>query len=134
MTTRDFIQYNPDGTLTRRITKKAGFRDCTIRKRIGGRFVVHRFDKHGNMVQEVQTGNLVVNVGIQHLGDILIGCESTNLCLGFIEPDAGTTAVVIGDSDIETPVDACCLDRLAASAQTRNACSPFSGNGSLCQP
>lgn len=124
-TVKDFIQYNPDGSMTRHITPLPVARFCDFRARLGGRFIIEVKDKSGNVISHQECDNLIVNNGIKALGDILIGSKTTNLDLGFIEPDAGSTCITICDTDIETPVDACDLDRLTASAQTRDVCSPF---------
>jgi len=70
--------------------------------------------------------NLIPDVGITKLGDILIGDETTDLDLAFLEPGEGTTPPVIGDTDVEDPLEGSPHPaRLPQTAQTRAASSPF---------
>ncbi len=88
-----------------------------------GKFLVKVYDKNGKLRDYTFGYNLVPDVGIQHLGDILVGVESTNITLDFIEAGSGTTTPVIGDTDTETPLTP--ADRLAATAQTRSGSTPY---------
>ena len=73
---------------------------------------------------EKHTGyNLIPDIGIKHIGDILIGVETTNLTLAYMEADQGTTNPTIADTDSETPVTP--ADRLAVTLINRNSVSPF---------
>lgn len=87
-----------------------------------GRFqvVVHR----ANGKEETRIGyNILVDNGIKRIGDILAAVNSTDIDLGFMEPDSGTTTPAIGDTDSETPLTT--ADRLAATVQSRAASTPF---------
>lgn len=67
--------------------------------------------------------NLIVDNGIKRIGDILAAINATDIDLGFLEPGSGTTIPVIGNTDTETPLTP--ADRLASTAQTRSATTPF---------
>jgi len=70
--------------------------------------------------------NIITDVGIKKLGDILIGDETTDLDLAFLEPGEGTTTPAIGDTDVEDPLEGSPHPaRLAQTDQTRSASSPF---------
>lgn len=90
---------------------------------IGGKFGIQVTRADGTIEDKIYVNNLIVDVGIKHLGDILAAIETTNIDLGFLEPGSGTTAAVIGDTDTETPLTT--ADRIAATTQTRSATSPF---------
>jgi len=100
--------------------KKAPFKDQLS---LGGEFnlTVHRMPE--DTWEFYHTHNLIVDVGIKHLGDILTAAESTDIDLGFIEPGAGLTAPDLGDTDTETPITP--VDRLATTLQSRSSVSPF---------
>ena len=93
------------------------------RARIGGEFWVDLVRANGEALDRVFAPNIIVDNGIKQLGDILANNVSTDLDLEFIEPGEGTTAPVIGDIDIEDPLDP--AERLAATSQTRSATTPF---------
>jgi len=67
--------------------------------------------------------NIIVDVGIKHLGDVLNGDETTNIAFAFMEPGSGTTTPVIGDTDTETPLTP--ADRMPVTNVTRSTTSPF---------
>jgi len=104
--------------------KKAKYNDH-FRHGIGGHFtvVVHRAKTGRDETRHAK--NIIVDAGIKHFGDILVGDETTDIDLGFIEPDAGVSVPAIGDTDTETHVDGGDEDRLAAVVQSRNSVSPF---------
>jgi len=92
--------------------------------------LIHRYGKlqviitHPDGSKSKQIGyNILTDVGLKHMGDILVGAEVTNLDIGFIEPGSGTTTPVIGDTDTETPLTT--ADRIPATSQTRSSSSPF---------
>ncbi len=87
----------------------------------GFTIVVHRAKTGQN--ETYHTKNLIVDVGLAQLGDILAGNETTDIDLGFIEPDEGVSVPVITDTDTEDPLDP--ADRLAATVQSRSSVSPF---------
>jgi hypothetical protein len=93
--------------------------------------LIKKYGKIQVVVHDPKTGkdkksigyNLMTNAGIKHLGDILVGTETTNLDIAFIEPGSGTTPPDIQNLDIEsglTPVD-----RLPVGSQTRSSTAPF---------
>jgi len=91
---------------------------------------IHRYGKlevivtsPDGKVKKSQGYNILTDVGLKHLGDILVGTEVTNLTLGFIEPGSGTTTPVVGDTDTETALTP--ADRLAATVLSRGGSSPF---------
>ena len=70
--------------------------------------------------------NLIPDVGIKHLGDMLIGAETTDIDLAFIEPGEGSTAPVIGDIDVEDALEGSPHPaRLPETNQTRSVTTPF---------
>lgn len=92
--------------------------------------LLHRYGKievivtHPDGSKTKRTGyNILTNIGLQHMGDILAGIETTDIDIGFIEAGSGTTTPAIGDTDTETPLTT--ADRLAAASQTRSSTSPY---------
>jgi len=104
------------------MTKQAPFVDH-LSLAMGGEFAltVHRMTT--DTWEFYNTHNLIVDLGIRHLGDILTAAESTDIDLGFIEPGSGTTAPDLSDTDTETPITP--ADRLATTLQSRATVSPF---------
>ena len=94
--------------------------------------LVRRYDYvkvvvHGQDKDKTTYGyNLIPDVGIKILGDILAGVETTDTDLTFIEPGEGTTAPVIGDTDVEDPLEGSPHPaRLPFTVQARSATTPF---------
>ncbi len=103
--------------------KKVEVRFDHFRHAIGGSFtmVVHRAKTGQN--ETYHANNLIVDAGIKQFGDILAGLETTDIDLGFMEPDEDTGAPLISDTDTIDPLDP--ADRLAATIQSRASVSPF---------
>ncbi len=103
--------------------KKAEVRFDHFRHALAGAFtvVVHRAKTGQN--ETYRTNNLIVDAGIKQFGDILAGIETTDIDLGFMEPDEDTGVPVISDTDTIDPLDP--ADRLAATVQSRSSVSPF---------
>lgn len=74
-----------------------------------GHFTLVVYDEYGVVKQYQQTDNLVVDNGLDCMGDLVFG---TTLCTGeaffnHIEIGTGVTAPVIGNTAIETPIGGC---------------------------
>ncbi len=93
-----------------------------LRSALGGTFTVEVKD-NGKVINKQSIDNLIVDVGVAQLGDVLAAIETTDIDLGFIEPGFGSTEPDVTDTDIEDSIVP--EDRLAATAQTRAAASPF---------
>ncbi len=74
-----------------------------------GHFTLVVYDEYGVVKQYQQTDNLVVDTGLDCMGDLVFG---TTLCTGeaffnHIEIGTGSTAPVIANTAIETPIGGC---------------------------
>jgi len=74
-----------------------------------GHFTLVVYDEFGVVKQYQQTDNLVVDTGLDCMGDLVFG---TTLCTGeaffnHIEIGVGVTAPLISDSTIETAIGGC---------------------------
>ena len=92
--------------------------------RIGGVFgiTVHRAD---GTEEHQSVNNIIVTKGVKRLGDILAGVETTDIDLGFMEAGSSAQDPVIGDEDTVAPLTGAGSGRLAQTAQTRSATTPF---------
>jgi hypothetical protein len=83
--------------------------DITDSARAYGHFTLVVYDEFGVVKQYQQSDNLVVDNGLDCMGDLVFG---TALCTGeafydYIEIGTGSTAPTIADTTIETPIGGC---------------------------
>lgn len=65
-----------------------------------GVFEVKVYDSEGNLKSQTKTKNTITTVGVNELGDLVIGAHSNTI--NYISCGTGTTAPVIGNTDLET--------------------------------
>lgn len=93
--------------------------------------LIHRYGKlevtvhHPDGTTSTSHGyNILTNVGLIHMSDILVGTETTNLDLAYMEPGSdGVTPVAIADLDLNNPLTP--TNRLPVTSQTRSATTPY---------
>lgn len=54
--------------------------------------------RNNSVYDRVYFGNIVVNIGLQHIGDVMAGVDSTNLTLTKF--GAGNASVIVNSSDL----------------------------------
>jgi len=88
-----------------------------------GIFTLKFYDENGNLKRTAKCHNIITNDGIKYLGDILIGVNTTDITLAYIELDSGATTPALTDTDSQTPLTP--ADRLPVTSASRNTVAPF---------
>jgi len=81
-----------------------------------GWFVIDRFDKHGNLIESVETPNATMNLGFKEVAQ-LIGTDTTGsaTAFDFVAVGTGTTAATATDTALETEITNIGLARAAGT-------------------